>query len=173
MLRSTSITFWGLRSRWTIFESWMNIRAFTISTTNLVRETKRWKIRQLTFCTSPLWDHTLKSPLLKRVLLPARIPSHQEKHVHTSRYLQILQDQETMFPLLVIVEHGHHPFPLHQREENLGLMLHLQKADNTEYIHRFFLTDPSSYKIASGWLLDFFILLSKKGDPASLNKNTL
>ena len=79
-----------------------------------------------------------------------------------------------MFPLLVIVEHGHYPLPLHQREENLGLMLHLQRADDdTEYIHRFFLTDPSSYKRVSGWLLDFFILLSKKGDPASLNKNTL
>ena len=57
----------------------------------------------------------------------------------TSRYLQILQDQETMFPLLVIVEHGHYPLPLHQREENLGLMLHLRRADDdTEYIHSFF-----------------------------------
>ena len=45
VLKWTSITFWGLRSRWTMCESWMKIRAFTISTTNLIGKTKRRKIQ--------------------------------------------------------------------------------------------------------------------------------
>ena len=173
VLKWTSITFWGLRSRWTMCESWMKIRAFTISTTNLIRKTKRRKIQQLTFCTSPPWDHTLKSPLLKRVLLPARIPLIKKSMYITipadtprpRDYVPSSRNSRTWSPPVS---------PPSARRESRPHVAPTEREPTIQNIYTgFFLTDPSSYKRVSGWLLDFFILLSKKGDPATLNKNTL
>ena len=63
---------------------------------------------------------------MRKALLPEKRKVGKKLLFLGHPHLQVLQHQKAVLSLLIVVEHCDNALPLHQGEQNLGLVLHLE-----------------------------------------------